>query len=236
MFARISTILYPPSCLLCGAATRLGLCAHCVAELPENNCACIRCALPLFAAEQTLCGRCLKKMPAFDAAWSPFIYAQPLEWMIAQLKFNARLLQGTVLAGLMLQRLPLPVAKPDCIIPVPLHNRRLRQRGFNQSVELVRPLANALNLPLDINSCQRVRATSPQTAMNALQRRRNLRGAFTFINDQSYQHVILFDDVMTTGATLNELARLLKREGVQRVDVWSLARAQRNNKKQNEKA
>jgi ComF family protein len=233
MLARISNILYPPSCVLCGAVTQHGLCAECAAELPENNCACVRCALPLFATEQTICGRCLRKQPRFDAAWSPFIYAQPLEWMIAQLKFNAKLLQGNVLADLMLRRLPPFTAKPDCIIPVPLHNQRLRQRGFNQSVELVRPLARALAVPLDSSSCQRVRATSPQTAMNALQRRRNLRGAFTFSNDQNYQHVILFDDVMTTGATLNELAGLLKQKGVQRVDVWSLARAQRNNKKQN---
>lgn len=233
MFAGISRILYPSSCLLCGAATPRGLCEDCAAELPENNCACVRCALPLFDAEQGMCGRCLRTLPAFDAAWSPFIYAQPLEWMIAQLKFNAGLLQGNVLADLMLQRLPAFTTKPDCILPVPLHDQRLRQRGFNQSVELAKPLAQALNVPLDTGSCQRLRATPPQTGMRASQRRRNLRGAFNFENKQKHQYVVLFDDVMTTGATLNELAGLLKRKGVQRVEAWSLARARRNNKKQN---
>jgi len=232
MFAGISKILYPPSCLLCGAATTRGLCSDCAAELPENNCACRRCALPLFDMEQGVCGRCLKKSPAFDAAWSPFIYAQPIEWMITQLKFNAGLLQGNALADLMLQRLPMLAAKPDCILPVPLHNQRLRQRGFNQSVELAKPLARSLNVQLDTTSCQRLRATPPQTGMRASQRRRNLRGAFDFQNNQNHHYVVLFDDVMTTGATLNELAGLLKRKGVQRVEVWSLARAQRNNKKQ----
>lgn len=232
MFAGISKILYPPSCLLCGAATSHGLCADCAAELPGNHCACTRCALPLFDTEQGMCGRCLKKAPVYDGAWSPFVYAQPIEWMIARLKFNARLRLANVLADLMLQRLPVPAAKPDCIMPVPLHNQRLRQRGFNQSVELAKPLARALNVPLDVSSCRRLRATPPQTGMSALQRRRNLRGAFDFQNRRCYRYVVLFDDVMTTGATLNELAGLLKRNGVQRVEVWSLARAQRNNKKQ----
>jgi ComF family protein len=232
MLARISRLFYPPTCLLCGAPAAQGLCASCSVELPENSCACIRCALPLYGTERGMCGRCLKKLPKFDAAWSPFIYAQPLEWMISQLKFNAKLLQAKVLADLMLHRLPALTGKPDCIMPVPLHNKRLRQRGFNQSVELARPLARALNVQLDVASCRRLRATPPQTGMKAAQRRRNLRGAFDFPNDHNYSHVVLFDDVMTTGATLNELAGLLKRHGVQRVEVWSLARAQRNNKKQ----
>ena len=240
MFARISKWLYPPVCLLCNAATTQGitqgitdgttegLCSACAAELPENFCACTRCALPLYATEQLVCGRCLKKPPAFDAAWSPFIYAQPLEWMISQLKFNAKLAQVKVLANLMLLRMPELTAMPDCMMPVPLHKQRLRHRGFNQSVELARPLAKALGLPLDSTSCTRLRATLPQTGMKAVQRRRNLRGVFNFTNDKNYQYVVLFDDVMTTGATLNEVAGLLKRKGVQRVDVWSLARAQRN--------
>lgn len=233
MFARISRLFYPSSCLLCGAPSSSGLCTACTAELPVNSCACIRCALPLYGTEREICGRCLKKRPAFDAAWSPFIYAQPLEWMISQLKFSAKLLQANVLAELMLNHLPVMSGLPDCIMPVPLHAQRLRQRGFNQSVELARPLARALNVHLDVSSCRRLRATPSQTGMTAIQRRRNLHGAFEFPNDQNYSHVVLFDDVMTTGATLNELARLLKRHGVQQVEVWSLARAQRNNKKQN---
>ena len=153
--------------------------------------------------------------------------------MIPQLKFNAKLAQVKVLANLMVLRKPVLTTLPDCIMPVPLHRQRLRQRGFNQAVELARPLARELNLPLDLSSCFRVRATLPQTGMKAAQRRRNLRGVFQFSNDKNYRYVVLFDDVMTTGATLNEIAQLLKRNGVQRVEVWSLARAQRNMMKHN---
>lgn len=231
MFARIRTLLYPPRCLLCDATTTQGLCADCARELPENRCGCARCGVPLYSAEQLICGQCLLRPPAFDAAWSPFVYAQPLVWMISQLKFNAKLAQVKVLADLMLQRLPSLTCMPDCIMPVPLHNQRLRHRSFNQSVELARPLAQALKIPLDTRSCKRLRASLPQTGMKAAQRRRNLRGVFDFKNDQNYRYVIVVDDVMTTGATLNEVAKLLKRNGVQRVDVWSLARAQRNNLK-----
>lgn len=233
MFARIANFLYPPVCLLCGhpSGNRQALCAACTHELPVNTHACQRCALPLHdTAPDAICGHCLRQPPAFDSAWSPFIYAQPLEWMIHQAKFNASLTCARALATTLLARYQ-PAMLPDCIIPVPLHRARLRQRGYNQSVELIRPLAQTHGITIDTRSCRRLRATLPQLGMSAKQRRQNIRGAFDFDPRHGYEYVVLFDDVMTTGSTLNELASLLKRKGVVRVEAWSLARAPRGKSK-----
>jgi ComF family protein len=238
MFARIANFLYPPACVLCGQHSlhAHALCDACMQDIIRNRHACARCALPLHdTSPHTLCGRCLRREPAFDTAWSPFIYAQPLEWMIQQAKFNTNLAVIAVLAEMLCTQYP-SATRPDCIIPVPLHASRLRQRGYNQSVELIRPLAQQQGIEMDTHSCQRLRATEPQLGMSAKQRRQNMRDAFGFENRRGYQHVVLFDDVMTTGSTLNELALLLKRKGVHRVDAWSLARAprhERRNKKVN---
>jgi ComF family protein len=191
--------------------------------------ACSRCALPLTAASNHLiCGQCLQKAPVFDAAWSPFIYAQPLEWMIHQLKFNAKLMYAKLLAELACDYLPQLDEMPDCILPVPLHSSRLRTRGFNQALELARPLAAALSVPLETKGCRRLLHTAPQTGMDARHRRKNIKGAFSFENSAGYDYVVVFDDVITTGSTVSELVRVIKRTGVRRVDVWSLARAEKS--------
>jgi len=111
-------------------------------------------------------------------------------------------------------------------VPVPLHSSRLRSRGYNQALELAQPLAKALRIPLLRDALQRTRATSAQTELTALARRRNVRGAFAARFDGEVPKCIaVLDDVFTTGATLAECARVLKRAGVERVDVWAMARA-----------
>jgi len=115
--------------------------------------------------------------------------------------------------------------KPQCILPVPLHKKRLRQRGFNQSIELARPVAKKTGLTLLLNHVVRVRETEAQTGLDAKQRRKNIRGAFECVKAMPYEYVAILDDVVTTGSTVNELARVLKKAGVKRVDVWSIARA-----------
>ncbi len=114
---------------------------------------------------------------------------------------------------------------PECIIPVPLHHNRYRQRGFNQSIEIARHLSRQLSIPLDLSSCIRNRDTTHQTDLPAKQRRKNMRQAFSVLNPMPYQHVAIVDDVMTTGATASALAAALKKHGVNRVDVWVCARA-----------
>ena len=229
-------LLYPPRCLLCGSAGRDGmdLCEHCYPTLPFNHTACVTCALPLppSASEGTVCGRCQKKPPYYDEAFSVFSYEQPVVWLIQQLKFNEKLVHARLLGELL--------AASDCVeriaadnegvyvLPVPLFKKRLRQRGFNQSIELARALSKKTGWPMELQHVQRVRETSAQTGLDAKARRKNIRGAFEVVQTLLQKHVVIIDDVVTTGSTVNELSRVLKKAGVERVTVLSLARAPLN--------
>jgi ComF family protein len=225
--------IYPPRCLLCGHSGQkqgheaVDLCGYCQHQLPFNETACLSCALPLpqDVGPGTICGRCQKKQPAFDTSLSIFRYEQPTVWLIQQLKFNDRLSHARLLGNMLAQKIQYCDELPQCIIPVPLFNKRLRQRGFNQSVELAKPVAQKTGLPLELNLVERVRPTESQTGLDAKQRRKNIKGAFSIVRAVAYQHVAIIDDVVTTGSTVSELARVLKRAGVKRVDVWSIARA-----------
>jgi ComF family protein len=218
----------PLRCLLCGAdgfADR-DLCAGCARDCAINSPCCPRCALPL-AAAAPLCGECLERAPPFAAAWVPFRYAHPLDLLEARFKFRNDLAAGRVLADLMIERAHFDApARPVALVAVPLHRSRLRERGYNQALEVAKALSAGLGIPLARDLLVRVRATAAQTGLDAASRRRNLRGAFAVANVHEVpDHVALVDDVMTTGATLRECARMLRRAGVARVDVWALARA-----------
>jgi len=223
---RLHAWLLPWRCLLCGdaGAGGLDLCAACAAELPRNTSCCARCALPL-PSPVALCGGCQRKPPPWDAAWAPFRYGWPLDRLEARYKFGRDLAAGRTLAELW-RRLPPPATRPGLILPVPLHRARLRQRGYNQALELARPLGRVLDVPVQHDRLLRLRATAAQTELDAAARRRNVRGAFVLREGAALPaHVALLDDVMTTGATLAECARVLRRAGVERVEVWALARA-----------
>ncbi|CAM5412888.1 ComF family protein [Rhodanobacter lindaniclasticus] len=218
--------LLPLRCLLCGAegANDIDLCADCAAEMPRNRSCCARCALPL-ATPAALCGECQQHAPPWDAAWAPFRYGWPLDRLESRFKFGRDLAAGRVLSSLW-QREPCPVDRPALLVTVPLHRSRLRQRGYNQALELARPLARARSVPLRHDVLQRSRRTEAQTELDAVGRRRNVHGAFAVCPGLALPaHVAILDDVMTTGATLAECASVLKRAGVPRVDVWALARA-----------
>lgn len=220
--------LLPPRCLLCMAAGEhdRDLCGGCRDDLAINNVCCSRCALPL-DQPALLCGRCLQREPAFDAAWVPFVYGHPLNLLETRFKFAGDLAAGRVLADCMIDRALIErPALPGVLIPVPLHTQRLRQRGYNQALELARPIAQALGIDIAIDRLQRQRDTTPQTGLDAAARRRNLARAFSLADGESLPaHVAIFDDVMTTGSTLGECARVLRKAGVERIDVWALARA-----------
>ncbi|HET7300871.1 MAG TPA: ComF family protein [Oleiagrimonas sp.] len=215
---------WPSQCLLCGARGMSGLdvCAGCLADLPRNTCCCARCALPL-AQPAALCGRCLEHPPPWQAAWVPFRYGWPLDRLETRYKFSAHLAAGRALAALWRERAP--PERPQAIVPVPLHHARLRQRGYDQTLELARQIARQMHLPLHDRCLKRQRATRAQSTLDAVARRRNVRGAFGIRRGIALpDHVALFDDVLTTGATVGECARVLHRAGVARVDVWALAR------------
>lgn len=226
-------LLWPNQCLVCTAPglEGLDLCAACAGDLPWNRCACPGCALPLPGA--AVCGQCLhreaarvrrRRAPALDGACASFVYAAPIDRLVPRFKFHRDFAAGALLAQLMAESAA-DWPRPDAVIPVPLHRARLRHRGYDQALELARPLARALELPLRDDLLQRLRRTAPQSELSAADRRRNLRGAFAVRAGAALPaHVVLVDDVMTTGATLRAAAEVLKRAGVARVDAWVCAR------------
>ena len=230
LFRRLLDAIYPPACLLCAAPGTDGMdiCAACRNRLPWLGPACSQCAIPLPAhsGDGPRCGQCLQQPPAFDASLSLFRYERDAVKLIHALKFNQKLacsrLLGTLLADAVARQAD---ALPDCILPVPLHRRRLRERGYNQSIELARPVASAFGIPIDVRSVERVRNTDAQARLDRKRRRNNMRGAFQLAGPLSVRHVAIVDDVVTTMCTVNELARVVKQVGVERVDVWSIARA-----------
>ena len=225
-----SRLLWPARCLICdeSAEDARDLCRACAAALPWNHVACDRCALPL-AAPGT-CGACLRRPPPLAAAHAACRYGFPLDRLLLRFKFSHDLTAGRLLSQLMAEACS-SLPRPDALIPIPLHCARLRHRGYDQALELARPLARALSLPLLDNALQRVRPTRAQSELGAGARRRNLRNAFAFDGNAVLRarqvlprHVVLVDDVMTTGATLHAAATALLRAGVQRVDAWVCAR------------
>lgn len=220
--------LMPSHCLLCLAQdpSGLNLCQDCLDDLPWLSLACPRCSLPLHYSGQ-LCGACQRHPPQFDSGVALFRYAQPVDRLILQLKFAADLHHARMFAALLATRLA-KVSPPDCIIPIPLHPSRQRERGFNQAIEIARPLSQHMGCHLDIETCIRTRPTPPQSLLSGSQRRSNLRGAFALTRPLQARHVALIDDVMTTGSTLNAVSNLLRHGGAKRIDVWVCARTHRN--------
>ena len=229
---QLSNSLLPPVCILCGVVGFVtshcsrDLCLPCLQYLPWTGPQCVRCALPLsVTAVEALCGRCQTQPPAFDACLSPFHYQAPLDHLLLGLKFNGRLAQARLLGELMAQWLASVVeVPPEQVIPVPLHATRLRERGFNQAVELARPIARYFDLPLNLHRVRRTRATPPQSDLSREERLKNIRGAFDVMQPMSGS-VVIVDDVMTTGSTAHELAAALLDAGAEQVEVWVCARA-----------
>lgn len=221
----LGLVLLPARCLVCGerGADGQDLCRDCRDALPWNRSACARCALPL-PHPAPLCGRCRRAPPPFDASHAALRYGFPLDRLLPRLKFHGDLAAGRLLAQLATEALA-GAPRPQLLLPVPLHPARLRQRGYDQALELARPLARALDLPLCADRLRRRRATAAQSELGARARRRNVRDAFALGPGALPDHIAVFDDVMTTGATLAECCRLLKSAGVARVDAWAIARA-----------
>lgn len=227
---RLQHWVLPPACVVCGApAGSADLCRGCLADLPWNLPACARCARPLDAAAlptPTLCGACSLRLPPWDTALCPLRYRFPVDALLRQVKFSRRLPPARVLGCLMAEWLAAsPAETPELLLPVPLHGARLRERGFNQAVELARPIAARLRLPLDASVCRRRRATREQARLATPERRRNVAGAFEILAGLEDAHVAIVDDVITTGSTVGELTRALRAAGAARVDVWGCARA-----------
>lgn len=227
---RLISALSPPGhCLFCEAASPrdIDICRACRLDLPWLEPGCERCAQPLPDPESNdLCGRCLVQPPHFSRAHACWAYRPPLSRAIVRYKYHRTQSIGrslSILAAEQIASAYLQDDLPDVITYVPLHWRRYLRRGFNQSEAVARTLAARLRIPL-LPLLQRTRATPPQQSLDAEQRHRNLRGAFTCREQLDGHRVALVDDVITTGATANEISRLLLKAGAREVHLWCLAK------------
>jgi ComF family protein len=223
--------LLPFTCILCHgrSSQTLDLCCACQSELPILPQSCPRCA-KIFSSTTLTCGTCLQNPPVFAATYALFSYLPPITKLLMEIKFhqllvNARLM-GELLASAIQQHWYIGQSLPDKIIPVPLHPQRLRERGFNQAVEIGRPIQKKTGIFLDINSCFRIKHTAAQATLKAEKRVDNLKNAFAINQDLTGQHIAILDDVITTGHTVTELSKTLKKAGAKRIDIWACARAQ----------
>lgn len=217
----------PQDCVLCGGASgRALLCAPCQAELPYLAVnACPVCAGPTGSAgDGQVCGACLSRPPAYARCVAALRYAFPADALIQALKYRNQLPLARLFAAV-LADVAANAPRPDVLLPMPLHPHRARARGFNQATEIARLLARDLRIPLDTNSLVRIRDTAPQATLPLHERQRNVKGAFSCSGTLAGRHVALLDDVMTSGATLNEAARTVLRAGAAEVSLWVVARA-----------
>jgi ComF family protein len=222
---RLVVALLPQQCFLCGQASGdAPLCAPCRASLPMlPESVCPRCALP--TPRSGVCGACLKKAPHFDATFAGFRYGFPVDKLVQALKYSHRLALANFFSDALIANHQNAIGvHADAIVPLPLSKERLRQRGFNQAAEIARPLARQLKLPLLLDACHRPVDTPPQASLPWQARRKNIRGALECTGDLSGKSLIVVEDVMTTGATLDEFARTLKKQGATRVTSWVVAR------------
>jgi len=238
IFNNFLEIIYPPRCHLCGSfltgkeGAPLHFCDDCLKALVRiTSPFCPVCGVPFISRVEKdhLCGSCLKKRPYFDALAAPCLYDGGIMEAIYQVKYG-----GKTFLAKSLGRLLIPLARERfgdtsglLIMPVPLHPKRLKERGFNQSLVLARSIAPSLGAILDFQSLKRIKYTQPQTGLKRDERRKNVKGAFALSGQKELKGrtVIIVDDVATTGNTLNECARVLKKAGCEKVLCLTLARA-----------
>jgi ComF family protein len=218
----LTELLFGGTCFLCrGAASRL-LCAACDADLPRLSALrCPRCALESPRGE--VCGRCLAERPDYDATRAALAYEFPGDALVHALKFRGELALAGLLGGVLAK--VVMAEDVDCVVPVPLSAERLQRRGYNHAAEIARHVARRISkLPVELQLCVRSRDTPPQMELPFAERQRNVRGAFRCTRSALGRRIAVVDDVMTTGATLNEIASVLKAAGASRVVNWVVAR------------
>ncbi len=238
LLAQSQRWLLPARCIACGddgglffpstECLSLDLCRGCYLQLPFNQHSCQLCSLPLNSSgAQLICGECLRSPPDYDRSFCPFEYRYPISDLIRHFKYGNHLATARVLAELLSHHLRLQRTHPwpDCIIPVPLHTQRYRQRGYNQVIEVGWYLHRRLNLPLRLDVLERTRATPEQAGLTRQARQKNLRRAFNAVSAMIPRKVAILDDVITTGSTVQEVASTLYKAGVEQIEVWGVARA-----------
>ncbi|NKB47548.1 MAG: ComF family protein [Legionellales bacterium] len=237
-FSRLTAIkrrcvdwLFPQMCLVCHTLSHqsLPICQACTADLPWLHHYCQQCGYPLpDASDHHYCGHCLTHWQPDVRFYGLFSYQSPIRQLLYQLKFQQRLivaqLLGTLFAKTLLQSYPQPSDYPQLILPIPLHPRRIRQRGYNQALEIAKPISHHLNIPLSYHDCHRRKHTHAQATLPAALRQQNIAHAFQ-IDPLSVDHVAVIDDIYTTGLTSLTFIQSLRRQGIRQIDLWIAARA-----------
>jgi len=229
---KILTWVLPFTCVLCKepAEGPLDLCQACRQDLPIVAHKCPQCGTKLGTTPPLTCGACLQAPPPFAATYALYDYQWPLPSLILGLKFGQELKFARVLGELLAEKIAQDWYKgkslPELIVPVPLHRERLKERGFNQALELARPISKRLKIPIDTHSVHRVKNTRAQMELKAKERRLNIKGAFAVDGHFTHKRIAILDDVVTTASTAKELTRALLSNGAAEVDLWCCARAQ----------
>lgn len=234
-FISLLNVLFPPLCHVCREfipdAGDIHICHHCRQRMPLiESPVCTICGTPFAGAgEDHICGPCVKERPHFDSARSAFVYDGPCRELVHSFKYHNKTHLRRPLALLTLEQLAefIDPRSHDLIMPVPLHRKRLRSRGFNQAVLLGELISKRSGLRMDRDSLKRVRWTEPQVNLSAEQRRTNVKNAFSVHKPEQLKGagILLVDDVLTTGSTVDECSRVLKSSGAARVSVLTVARA-----------
>ena len=215
------------ACVLCDQPADSGhICGQCRRILPWNDTFCECCGQAMSAGQPpgVACVACQSKRPPFEIARAPLIYDFPVDAVLKAIKFRRQLWYVPAFAELLLRTLNSEYAEVDALLPVPLHRWRQMTRGFNQAMELCKPLHRATGLPI-VTQAVRVRATVAQTGLNAAERKRNLGNAFAVPGKLKSRHPLIVDDVITTGETISQLTLELLRAGAKSVGVLAVARA-----------
>jgi ComF family protein len=226
-------IFFPHTCILCAEHTTQArdICMACEQELPWLTHACVQCGIILPTTTSiVICGHCQQHPQSFNRTFALFNYADPIDRIITAAKFNQQLIYTKLLGQLLAERVrhhwyqhqPLP----ELIIPVPLHATRLRERGYNQAVEIAKTTSKLLRLPMSIQHCIRSKPTIAQTSLHLHERAANMKHAFALKQPITAKHIAIIDDVVTTGQTVSELSQLCRQAGVMQIDIWCCARTQ----------
>ncbi len=229
LFNKIQTLFFPYLCCLCEgySGRNQDLCEYCYPKLPWIEDRCYRCGLKLLKKDEAIfCEKCTESPPTFERLCAVFGYEPPIIQMVTGLKFGSQLAYGRVLGEIFAEKVYKWYQNdhlPEAVLPVPLHKKRLRQRGYNQSLELLQPFIKQSKIPLLLQSCERVRATKPQSGLCVENRRQNIQKSFVLKRAILQKHIAVMDDVVTTGSTINALCDVLK-ESVDRIDIWCICR------------
>lgn len=226
----IASIFLKPQCFLCvtNQTQKYGLCKDCLNDLTwASASSCPQCGL---ISGGNLCGNCISSPPDFDATYAVFSYSYPIDTMIQRYKYSGALSLSDTFGQLLREKIlsTNSFATVDLIISMPMHPTRLKERGFNQALEIAKVLDSALSKndkrKLDYKSVRRLTLTPPQASLPLKERVKNIKGAFKIDIDLTGKRIAIVDDVMTTGASLNELAKTLKKAGAVHVECWVIAR------------